>query len=464
MKIHPNARLLCVSKDVELTVIDSALASHELMAELSASQLTEDHFNYPDCKLVFSVATELFKSRGASDHISVASELQERGQLSEAIATIVEFRSPPTSHSQFRDYVGRMRSAYNVQRFYTDLRDIEAGMIVDGLSLFQREQKMYEGVGRIMESAQDSTDHFLSSHDFAIYASESFASAKQGKRLQKQKTGIISVDTKIGGLVPGRVAIIGGRTSHGKTSFATYLAIQQARSMGMNGQVIYFSSEMSHDEMSHRILSSLSGVSAIKIGQGKCDDMESAKVKKAVQEMIDGIRIAVDTTPAPTTSYMMSRALSENAKSPVRLIIFDYLEYTGEQARSRDLQLEKALRGCHEIAKRLSCPVVVLSQLSREVDKRRGRPELSDLRYTGAAEQIAGLVMFVYHQYTHEQQLGIEPKDFMGTDLNSYELLIKKNSHGPIGDIDMRFYPETGTFIDPLAEQYFMPNQDKSPF
>ena len=456
MKTHPNIRATgFVPQDIERQVIDSALTDGALLAELSASGITPEHFNYPDTKKLFQVAIELFKSRGAADHISVASELQERKDLGGNLDFIANFNYPITSATQFRDYVGRIKSSLNVRKFYNELRVIEEDLVKDGLSLLQREQKMHQAVATMMQSMEDSSSNFLPSHDFAIYAAESFAASKAGKRLQKQKTGIVSLDVEVGGLVPGRVAIIGGRTSHGKTSFATYLAVQQARKIGTSGQVLYFSAEMSHDEMSHRVMSSLSGVSATKIGMGTCDSLESGKVQQAVQEMIDGIRIAVDTSPAPTSTYMMSRAMSENAKVPVKLVIFDYLEYTGDEGRSRDLQLENALRGCHEIAKRLRCPVVVLSQLSREVDKRRGRPELSDLRYTGAAEQIAGLVMFVYHQWTHEQQLGLDTsKNIIGTDPNKYELLIKKNSHGPIGDIDMRFYPETGTFIDPIAEQY----------
>ena len=460
--IHPQIRdKIAVSRDVELSLLKTLIADAQRFAFAASWGLTPDHFNHGDIRYLYEIGQSLFSRRGSVDEVSILAEVLERGETDKANPALHALDSAQVDRFSFDGYLGRVLASRRLAAFCGSLREAEESVFGKGMSLLEREEAMEVAIGKVLRHSSDSERQFLDAKQFAIHVADSFRAAEEGRRAQKQKTGIMSLDTYIGGFVPGRVAIIGGRPSHGKTAFATHLAVQQNRKwrqMKEDGQVLYFSSEMSHEEMGDRISSTLSGVSADRIGAGACNEREREKVKKALNEMVTDIRIAVDTNPRPTTAHMMSRAVAANAIHPVRHVIFDYLEYTGEKGESKDLRLESALQGCHEIAKRLDCPVTVLSQLSRGLDRRGAgsRPQLSDIRYTGAGEQIAALVIMVYHEVTHLQQMGdagsSDPFSSSYVDENDYELLIRKNTHGPIGDIKLRFYPETGTFIDPMAE------------
>jgi len=414
------------------------------------SEMNEDYFYWPDTKFCFQVAREIFGIHGDVNVVSVQSEIFERGKISEASPCLMQLGESSVSPDVLRDYTMRIFGAYDVREFTGALRDAEERVMAKNLSILQRQAEIHKAVERLMALTTKSESTFMNARQFAMYAAESFAKSESGQVQQKQKTGIMSFDRYIGGLVPGRVSIVGGLTSHGKTSFATYLTISQCKkwkSQGVKGQVLYFSAEMSHNEMSHRFLSSLTGVSAEKIGQGSCNDHESIKVKQALEEMLLDIRVSVDTNPAPTTEYMMSKAINANVECPVKLIVFDYLEYVGNKAATEELRLSRAVGRCHEIASRIDCPFVVLSQLT---DDGSERPMLKSIRYSQSVGNKAALVMFVYYPYKRRIQLGYEEP--LMEDKNAYELLIRKNTHGPTGDIPMRFYEDTGTFIDPLRE------------
>ena len=462
MRQHAEAQgRALVPRSLELTLLATMLDEPPYLASAAASGIQAEMLNYRDCQVMLGAALDLFQGRGSVTYGSLTSEIFERGLEEQAMPGLEELATVGVDKIGFGDYLGRVIGSWNVRGFYELLRQAEDQVFAPGLSLLQRENKISDVLGKLLQGLPDGENEFFDGDEFARVAERALEDALSGKRQAKQKTGVISLDAKTGGLVSGRVTVFAARTSHGKTAFMVYLAKQQVRlwrRLKERKQVLYFSAEMSEQEMAARVLSAFSGVAADRISEGRLSEKELKAARIAAEEL-RGLKISVDCNPAPTTAHMMGRAMAANASIPVGLIIFDYLEYTGEQDRSMDLRLDKALKGCHRIAKRIGCPVVVLSQISRELDRRGqgSKPRLSDLRYCGSIEQIASLVVMLYHEATHEKQLGNDRKissGLLGTDPGKYELLIEKNTHGRLGDIFMRFDADSGAFEDPESRRH----------
>lgn len=450
------AHTLATTK-TELSLFATMLFSSTYFASALSSGITPQHFADSEIRELVEIACDIFVSRGEVSKVSIFTEALERGFYSDTEHVIYKLESEQHDALGFSDSVHRVLLSAKLRLFHSVLYEVKDEVFGEiSMSLLEREKRMYAGLNTLLTEVQEREVTFRDSRQFADLARANYDAATQGRRVQFQRTGLASLDEKIGGFVPGRVVIVAARPSHGKTSFVTWLSIlhnEAWRRQNEDGQVLYFSAEMSEEVMADRFLSSLSGVNARVIGSGKLAPHEKIKVEAALSRMNSDVRVSIDTHSSPTTSYMMGRALAQNAAERVRLIIFDYLEYTGEKDKSKDLRLEKALIGCHEIAKRIGCPFVVVSQLNRDIEKRGddARPQLSDIRYSGAAENVAGLVIMLYHPWTHFMQRGGDAKGIEEPDEEHYELLLRKNTMGPIGDVPLIFKRESASFVDPVA-------------
>lgn len=470
-KIIPITTLTSYRCEMDLLV--TMLGRPAKFAFAVSSGLTDKHFMDEGIRFIAGIAIDHFRQRGHADVTAVFSEVIERGAYNLAggpNGAIGHISVEPANDLGFNDNLSRVLTSHRLRVFYNKLNMLRSRVFSDnGTSLREKEQHMYEGLNDMMLSVADENMTLQDATMFAEMVSIDYANALEGKKAIFQKSGIVSLDEAAGGLVPGRVTIIAGRPSHGKTSFACWLTILSSRlwrSRGDRGQTLYFSAEMPADKVGDRFLSMLSGVGSHEIARGSLRDDQKADAERAIKDLRDVVRVSVDAHSSPTTAHIMSRALALNAAEPVRLIIFDYLEYTGEKDRSKDLRLEKALLGCHEVAKRIGCPVLVLSQLNRDLEKRgdAARPQLSDIRYTGAGENIASMVVMVYHPWTHWKQRGIDADKaaYGEPDPEQYDVFIRKNTHGPVGAFQLRFRRETTSFIDPLADRD--PTTLKAPF
>lgn len=297
------------------------------------------------------------------------------------------------------------------------------------------------------------------------------AAYRRDGALSGLSTHLIDLDQKLGGLHPSDLLILAGRPSMGKTALATniayrvadaYEAVQDADApRGLRtvngGVVLFYSLEMSAEQLAMRIIADVAEVSGDKLRKGEIDANQFRRIKE-VQARLAEIPLYIDATGGLPIAKLAARARRQKRKTGLDLIVVDYLQLitTGANAQKNRVQEVSEITGALKaLAKDLGVPVLALSQLSRKVEEREDkRPQLSDLRESGSIEQDADAVMFVYREAYY---LGrAEPKegsaghpewvDEMDKVQGQAEVIIGKQRHGPIGTVRLSFDDDTTRF------------------
>ena len=295
--------------------------------------------------------------------------------------------------------------------------------------------------------------------DTLEYAEKAF---KKSEDVVGLKTGLNDFDKKIGGLHRSDLIIVAGRPSMGKTAFATNIAsnICNNKKSTKKTNVLFFSLEMSSEQLATRILSEISKISSEGIRTGNLSKNEFEKLIKSSENLKD-LSLFIDDSPALTISSIRTRSRRLKRKQGLDLIIIDYLQLLSGESRNlndnRVKEISDITRGLKAIAKELNIPIVALSQLSRKVeDREEKRPQLSDLRESGSIEQDADLVVFLYREEYYlartEPPEGTE-KHIMWTSKmekvhNIAEAIVAKHRHGPISRVKLHFSAANTKFSD----------------
>ena len=280
------------------------------------------------------------------------------------------------------------------------------------------------------------------------------------------KTGLSDFDKKIGGLHNSDLIIIAGRPSMGKTAFATNIAYnitkrkQKSKEDDPKGNVLFFSLEMSSEQLATRILAESSNIPSEKIRTGNISKNDFQSVVNSSEEL-SSLSLFIDDTPALTISSIRTRSRRLKRKEGLDLIIIDYLQLVSgtniNQSENRVQEVSEITRGLKAIAKDLNIPVIALSQLSRKVeDREEKRPQLSDLRESGTIEQDSDLVVFLYREEYYlarsEPTEGTEKHNEwvqkMSAIHNVAEAIIAKHRHGPISKVKLHFNASSTKFSD----------------
>lgn len=270
------------------------------------------------------------------------------------------------------------------------------------------------------------------------------------------RCGIHEIDRRLGGFHPQDLIILAGRPSMGKTALAAEMALGAAR----NGHpVAFFSGEQGKEPFTQRILSRLSGVPYENMRTGEGINPDSARVIRRAKAELDSLPLFIDDTGARTPASIQSEILRLNVKTPIKLAFFDYLQIgsSGLRLNNPVAEVTAISQGLKGVAKRLRIPFVALAQLSRAVETRDDkRPQLSDLRESGAIEQDADVVAFVYREaYYHarKQPEGGTPEwhewnNKMQRICDQADLIIQKNRMGRIGTAELSCDMATNKFTD----------------
>ena len=299
--------------------------------------------------------------------------------------------------------------------------------------------------------------------DTLDYAEKAF---KKSSDVAVLKTALTDLDKKIGGLHKSDLIIIAGRPSMGKTAFATNIAsniCMDKLNLKKKNNVLFFSLEMSSEQLATRLLSEMSKIPSEKIRTGNISKVDFENLLKN-SEKIKNLSLFIDDSPALTLSAIRSRSRRLKRKDGLDLIIIDYLQLISSESRNlndnRVKEISEITRGLKAIAKEFNIPVIALSQLSRKVeDREEKRPQLADLRESGSIEQDADLVVFLYREEYYlartEPPEGTE-KHIAWTDKmerihNIAEIIVAKNRHGPISRVKLHFNASNTKFSD-LAE------------
>jgi replicative DNA helicase len=307
-------------------------------------------------------------------------------------------------------------------------------------------------------------------HIFSTIAHSVLTKAKESAKSEHKTagipTGFIDLDRHMGGLHPSDLIILAGRPSMGKTALATNIAFFVARSL--NRGVLFFSLEMSDEQLATRILANEAQIPSDRIRRGMINQPDLALLGNMVKE-ISNIPLYIDDTPALTIAGLRTRARRICSKESKRgggisLIIIDYLQLlSGGASENRVQELSFITRSLKAMAKELNLPIIALSQLSRAVEQREDRrPQLSDLRESGTIEQDADVVAFVYRaEYYEARNKPSEDSPKMQQwqakmekihDLA--ELIIAKQRHGPIGTINLHYKADVTKFSNYINRDF----------
>ena len=440
MSKSPQLRVPPQSLDSEKALLGSIMLRPEVMHDI-ADIVSGDSFYAEKHRTIFESMVALFSKSEPIDLVSLSGKLTEVKKIDRAggmsyLAELVDMVPSAANASYYADMVQKkyvMRQLIEAANYISDLgykeeRDIEE--VLD-----DAERKMYE-----ITNAPTSKKFSALSDILGVAFERLDALSKSDGTLRGVPTGFKELDDKLAGFQKSDLIILAARPSTGKTAFALDLARQSAINHGTS--VGIFSLEMSDQQLVDRMLAAEAGVDSWRLRTGKLrTDQEFEQIQGAL-DRLSKANIYIDDQPANTVLNMRSVARRLKSEKGLDLIIVDYLQLMAptkmKSSDSMVQQITEISRSLKQLARELDVPVIALSQLSRAIEQRRGRPQLSDLRDSGSIEQDADVVCFLHNPdvYTKER----EERN------NIIQLLIEKHRNGPTGMLEFHFDSKKATF------------------
>ena len=438
--------------EAEISVLGAILQDPQALLKAMEVLRPADFYKEAHRK-IFNACIDLFDRNEPVDLVTLANELMRRKQLEEVGGSSV-----------LSALVDAVPTAANVA--------YHARIVKDKALLYSLIQKATAVVSRAYAD-KDDVDEVLDWAEQQIFEisqdkiSRSFVPVKSVlkgtfqliEKLYDRKshvtgipTGFRRFDEMTAGLQPSELVVVAGRPSMGKTSFC--LNIAQHAAIQERIPVAIFSLEMSKEQLVQRMLCSVASVDSHKLRTGYLSDADWPKLTTGAGRLSES-PIFIDDTPGISLLEMRAKARRLKAEQGLSLVIIDYLQLISGRGRveSRQQEISEISRSLKAMAKELDVPVVALSQLSRAVESRQPpRPQLSDLRESGAIEQDADVVTFLYrpafYRTRKEDELD-EPED------NTTEVIIGKQRNGPTGTVHLAFLREYTRFEDQEREREF---------
>lgn len=426
--------------EAEVSVLGAML--FEEQALVRAIELLKPAFFYEENhRRIFSVMQSLFEKARPVDLVTIGEELTKRGELEDVggitFLTQLTAAVPTAAHLEHYAHIVKEKALLR-------------GLIQNSTSIIQRCFDPASEVNRVLEDAEkmifDVSQHriegrFHPVRDIIRDSMEAIDKLYQQKEhVTGLPTGFQEFDVKTAGLQPSDLIIVAGRPSMGKSAFVSCLC----ENIGIveKRPIAFFSLEMSKEQLVQRMLCSHGRVDAQKVRTGYLSHQDWPKLTSAAGKLSEA-PIYIDDTPAQTVLEVRAKARRLKMQHGVELIVIDYMQLMQGvgRAESRQQEISEISRSLKALARELRVPVIAVSQLSRAVENRTGnRPQLSDLRESGAIEQDADLVVFLfreeYYNPTEENR-------------NKAEAIIAKQRNGPIGTCEMIFLKDLTRFENP---------------
>jgi replicative DNA helicase len=423
--------------EAEEAVLGALLIDPDAIIRVATILKTEDFYREKHGWIYDSILN-LHERREPIDFLTVCDELERREQLNEVggaafISSLIN--AVPTSiHAE--------HYARIVERTGTRRRLLEAAGQIGALA-YQEADDVEEVVDRAEQILFGVSERRISRELVPIkqILSEYYDRIEYLTRHQDEMlgipTGFSDMDKILGGLQRSDMVILAARPSVGKTSLALTIAHNAARKYGQ--RVAFFSLEMSNEQVVQRLISAETGIDSQRLRRGKLSDDEWGRFMKAYSEL-SGILFFIDDSPGLSALEMRTKARRLHAEFGVDLMVVDYLQLMRGDFRSenRVQEISSISRALKALARELNVPVLALSQLSRGVESRTDkRPILSDLRESGALEQDADVVIFIYRDEMYNEATE-RP--------NIADVIVAKHRNGPTGTVALYFKKELAQF------------------
>lgn len=432
--------------DAERAVLGSIMLRPGSLMEIS-DLIIPDSFYAEKHKIIYNSMLELAQKSEPIDLLSLSTKLKEKKRIDAigGMPYLTELANSVPSSTNIRHYAGIVQKKFMLRGL------IEAGDYVAELGMGTSE----EDIEDILDDAEKKILSVVSSPKGQKFVSLKDSLPEAWERLEKLHenkgalrgvpTGFIHLDNMLSGLQDGDLIILAARPSMGKTTLA--LDIARLAATKHNIPVGIFSLEMGSQQLVDRMLSAESQVNAWNMRTGNLHaESEFTKIRDSL-DRLSKAPIFIDDTPGNSIMKMKSTARKLKLEHGLGMIIVDYLQLmtTSKNYDSMVNQVTEISRSLKSLAKELKVPVLALSQLSRAVESRGGRPRLSDLRDSGSIEQDADVVMFIHREDKYKDQ---------AEKTNIAEILIEKHRNGPTGKVDL-FFDEKKTTFQSLEKSTF---------
>lgn len=420
-----NLRLPPHNEEAEAAVLGSILIDKDAITIASENLLVNDFYN-PINAIIYNAMFSLYEERKPIDLLTLTTFLKKKKLFDKV------------GDAYLADLVNVVPTAANIEHYALMIKEaatkralIQAGSQIAEMSFGEEEIK------DILNKAESSIFSISQGHIIRgfIQIKEALAQSfdridelhKKGAGLRGIKTGFSDLDNLLSGLQNSNLVILAARPGQGKTAMAIntaqYIAVHEKLPVGM------FSLEMSQEELVDRLLVGVADVDAWRLKTGKLSENDFGKLSEAMGQLAEA-PIFIDDTPGISVAEMRTKARRLQLEQNIRLLIVDYLQLAdpGRRYDNRVQEVSIVSQSLKNLARELKIPVLALSQLSRAVEHRgEKKPQLADLRESGAIEQDADVVLFLY-------RVDDEITPAMQT-----KLLIAKHRNGPTGEIDLLF-------------------------
>ncbi|MFC1711264.1 replicative DNA helicase [Patescibacteria group bacterium] len=419
--------------DAEVSVLGSLLIDKDAIVNVAPILRPEDFYKDSHLK-IFKVILELFDNRDPIDLITITDKLKKQKNLTKAggsayLASLVE-NVPTSAHIEMYAKIVKdaatkrelISAATQLAEFSFD-ESMEVGEILDKgeQSIFSLSQKNLEQnfihIKDVLAESFDRLDDL----------------SKRDSSLRGVPTGLTDLDDALAGMQQSNLLILAGRPGLGKTALALNIAANAA--IEGKAPVGFFSLEMSKEELVDRLLVARGDIDAWRLKTGRLTEKDFTKLSDAMGQLAE-TPLFIDDTPGISILEMRTKARRLKVEQGIQLIIMDYLQLARSSRRfeSRVQEVSEISQGLKNLARELKIPVLAISQLSRAVEARGTKePQLADLRESGAIEQDADVVMFLYRKEDEEME--------------NINLKIAKHRNGPLRTIPLRFKGERISFF-----------------
>ncbi|MGN0416107.1 MAG: replicative DNA helicase [Agathobacter sp.] len=433
-------RIMPNSLEAEQSVVGSMIMDKDAIFT-ATEMLQTDDFYHKQYGMLFDAMVELNRDGKPVDLITLQNKLKEKAVPQEVSS--LEFvgdlvRAVPTS-ANIKYYCNIVKENAMKRKLIRVMENIENECYAGQESLESVLDKTEHDVFELLSSR--TTGDYVPIRQVVLNALGKIEKAsQQNGTVTGIPTGFIDLDYRTAGLQPSDLILVAARPSMGKTAFV--LNIAQYVAFHENMCTAIFSLEMSKEQLVNRLFSLEARVDAQALRTGNLSDADWTKLTESAG-IIGDSDLIIDDTPGITISEMRSKCRKYKLEKDLKLIIIDYLQLmsgSGRNSDSRQQEISEISRSLKALARELNVPVVALSQLSRAVEQRPDhRPMLSDLRESGAIEQDADVVMFIYRDDYYNKDT-----EYKGIS----EIIIAKQRNGPIGTVNLAWLPEYTKFAN----------------
>ena len=455
-KVQPQA------VDLEMAVLGGIMLDKDAFPKVYET-LRPESFYKPAHVLIFEAMFELYKDLQPIDTLTVAEKLKQMGTLEESggIGYLIDLTNQIASAANIEYHAKIVAQKFIKRELIRVSTQIVTDSFEDNRDVFdlldEAESSLFEITDRNLRRGYNSLSELVGD---ARKKLEELSNKKDG--LTGVPSGFKSLDQITSGWQPSDLIIVAARPGMGKTSFTLALALNAAQKF--QKPMAVFSLEMSNIQLVQRMISMESEIESRKLRNGQLEEYEWFQLDKVVEKLTK-VPVYIDDTPAINVFELRAKCRRLHQQHKIEMVIIDYLQLMSsspnDKRGNREQEISTISRSLKGLAKELNIPVIALSQLSRAVETRGGdkRPQLSDLRESGAIEQDADIVTFIYRPDYYDLA---EPDDPKGMT----EIIIAKHRNGALGTVKLKFTDKFAKFSDlDIPEFSDLPGDDfNSPF